>query len=306
MKEKDLIKALKGLRSCRPDPVWQERARVELLAYFQEKYPARREARSFYFSVFAKPALVTLVLLFVFYLTGFILVSAAKGSLPGEPLYPVKRLSEKVKISLTFNKQEKTVLRAEILSARISEAKILAEKINKEDDQQKVAPKLVAAAREIHREIKILKKEIASQVAPAPIDVTLDEGSLPIRDGREVAKVLQSSDLQKTLEQTKALLREKDLVTALAKTDEAEKHLTETKPIDSSIANAESTGSGEERPTTPLDEQKSPLEQQKQDSPVGSASSAPVKQNLKPEPISPDFKIELEREEPMKINPIRE
>ncbi len=296
MRDKEIIRGLKELKkTIKPDSAWQAKSQAYLLAYFQEKFPAPLQERRRFFVL--KTAFTSLLVLVILLLAGFSTPYAAKHSLPGESLYPVKRFSEKVKISLTFNQQEKTILRAELLSTRFTEAKVLAGKINKEDGQ-KITPKLVVAAQEMHREIKSLKREIAAQVTQPLVDVTFDEGSLPIQDGREVAKIVLSPELEKTLKQTETLLKEKNLVAALAKTTEAEKYLTE--PTDALITTPEILESEEEKAPTQTESPRLPL---KQTAPTESVTES-VKQIL--EKKLEDFKIEPVREEPMKVDPIRE
>jgi len=305
MEMNDLIRKY---RCIKPDKKWVEENRAHLLVYFQEEFSVPSQIRGRFF-VF-KPVFISLLVLVVVFLTSFGTLLAAENSLPGDRLYPVKRFAEKVKISLAFNREEKTVLRAEILNTRFKEAKILAEKINQEDGT-KIAPKLVKMTKEMHQEIKNLKKEIAAQVTSpsTPIDITFDEGSLPIQDGREVVKIIQSPDLEKTLEQTKALLKEKDLVSALAKTNEVEKYLTKSDSATSSHSESETVVSEEKslnqtelpRNQIPSLEKESLLKQV----PLTDSFSQPVQQIL--EPNSDDFQIAPQREEPVKIEePIKE
>lgn len=286
--------------SIKPDPVWRQKSQTELLAYFSEKFPVQKKEFGLYY--FFKPTLATLLVLAVLLLGSFGTLQAAKKSLPGDLLYPVKRFSEKIQLSLVSNRTEKAVLRAEILTTRLTEAKVLAEKF-KTKNEEKIAPRLVKAAQEMHREIKVLQKEIASQVQKEKIDVTIDEGSLPIQDGRQVVKAILSEELEQVLKQTKALLKEKNLATALAKTAEAEKQFVETKPNLPEDTSGKSEASKEseilEKPvleTTPL-KPKQVLQDK-------SATTMSKEQVLEPE--SADFKIIPEREESIKIDLIRE
>ncbi|MDD3101604.1 MAG: DUF5667 domain-containing protein [Patescibacteria group bacterium] len=162
-----------------------------------------------------------LVLLFIF-ITGFGTVFAAKNTIPGDLLYPVKRASEKVRMALILDKSQKTVLKAEILANRLSEARTIADKIEKGATATPELNKLVA---NFNSDLKILKNEISAQnpVSDNVENLIADEGALPIEDGQEIFKVLQSDDLKKLLEETKNSLQENNLVTALEKINNAEK-----------------------------------------------------------------------------------
>ena len=216
MELKDLIKEY---RSIKPDPVGEARSRQMLLNHFRETFP--KKTVSYY--LYLKPALVSL-LVFVFLASSVGTIYAAKSSVPGNLLYPVKRLVEKTKIVFAFNHSQKTVLRAEILTERLSEAKILAKRVEGGDKNSEV--ELNKMTEDFHNELKVLKDEIASQVSeniPTDENILFDEGSLPIQDNRQVYTVLQSEDLKKLLEETRNSLKENNLVTALEKTIKAEK-----------------------------------------------------------------------------------
>ncbi|MBI3286512.1 MAG: hypothetical protein HYZ68_00540 [Chloroflexi bacterium] len=65
----------------------------------------------------------TVVLLTLLLSVGAVLASA--GSLPGEPLYPLKRFGEQVRIVLTFNPSSRAELEATFARARLEEIRIL-------------------------------------------------------------------------------------------------------------------------------------------------------------------------------------
>lgn len=306
MELQDLIRQYKAIK---PDPLWAKENKANLMAYHQQLFPSRAKGLDFYY-LKLKPVLATFVILGVI-LTGSVgTIYAAKNSLPGQPLYLVKRLTEKVRLVAAFNKTDKNILRAELLNNRVKEAKVLALRLKEISDSDikavETEKNLVSIAKDIKSEINVLQKEIVSQ-APAELvpDVTFDEGSLPIQDGKQVAEIILSEDLKKSLEETKELLAKKDLSTALTKTIEASKKLTvteatstpemiESAPIESEIINSAPT---ESVPTTPV----APKTILKKN--PGSIGSLPIKKIQQPEE---DFKIIPIREGEISTGLIRE
>ncbi|MDD5625696.1 MAG: DUF5667 domain-containing protein [Patescibacteria group bacterium] len=200
----------------KPSRTMEEESKKMLLSYYKETFPGQNQV--FYF----KPAAVSVLVLLFIFITGFGTVFAAKNTIPGDLLYSVKRASEKVRMALILDKSQKTVLKAEILANRLSEARTLADKI---ENGQAATPELNKLVANFNSDLKILKNEISAQnpVGDNVEELIADEGALPIEDGQEIFKMIQSDDLKKLLEETKNSLEENNLVTALEKINNAEK-----------------------------------------------------------------------------------
>lgn len=206
-----------------------------MLTRFDQSFPAAR-GFSFYFTVSLpnryltslKPAVATLIIFGLLLTTSVGTIFASQNTLPGQKLYTVKRLTENIRLIFAFDKTEKNVLRAELLSTRVEEAKVLARRVQAAPDP-KTEQSLATAVKDIKNGVDILQKEILSQSsAPEPVkfDITADEGSLPVQDGKKMAQMILSEGLRKTLEETKDSLAKKDLTSALAKTIEVNEKLT--------------------------------------------------------------------------------
>jgi len=274
-----LRQGLKQLRNIQPDPLWQEQTQKRLLVQLEEIFPVKPSfgynLLNWTFIRTLKPVAISLLVLIFVSLSGAGVISAAKNSLPGQTLYPVKRLVEKAKIYLTFNQSGKAVLRAELLSARLEEVKMLTEKSKLTKDESR----LVAASKDFHQALNNLKEELIAQSE----DVTFDQGSLPIQDERKVISLTQSEDLKKILEETKEFLAKKDLKAALEKTFEAER-LT-------------SQPAGSTTSTELIQPKVSPQPILKNtDGSLGKIRA----------PKSTDFKIDLQKDSPVKTDLIRE
>ena len=158
MEDKDLIFELKRLNQIKPDKEWVVLTKKRILGEAKPSLPY----------LFFKPAyaFLTLALILLISLPVF-----AQFSLPGHPLYPIKKITERAK-SYFVPEKEKPAYQLELVQKRLEELKILAEKNE--------TTKLPSAFKEV--------KETASQatknlVKSKPIDPKVLEKSV------EVAKI---------------------------------------------------------------------------------------------------------------------
>jgi len=158
MEDKDLIFELKRLNQIKPDKEWVVLTKKRILGEAKPSLPY----------LFLKPAyaFLTLALILLISLPVF-----AQFSLPGHPLYPIKKITERAK-SYFVPEKEKPAYQLELVQKRLEELKILAEKNE--------TTKLPSAFKEV--------KETASQatknlVKSKPIDPKALEKSV------EVAKI---------------------------------------------------------------------------------------------------------------------
>lgn len=232
MNIKNLIKQYKSIK---PDASWEHDSYETLLRYFQNTFPKKSIFNLNFYTFIIRPVAVSLLAL-IFILSGsFGAVMMAKNSLPGEWLYPVKRVGERVRMIVALNQAQKTVLRAEILTNRVSETKVLAKKAEAGDKESE--QKLNDLAKSFVSELEIFKKELSEQIpkkqiTPFPDSDLLktdlaDQGSLPIQDGQQIFSVLPTEDLEKILTETKSLLAEKNLSLALTRAQEMTKIVQE-------------------------------------------------------------------------------
>ncbi|MFA5051164.1 MAG: DUF5667 domain-containing protein [Patescibacteria group bacterium] len=286
MELKDLIQ---NYNVIKPSRTMAKESKKMLLSYYKETFPSQNQV--FYF----KPAAVSVLVLLFIFITGFGTVFASKNTIPGDLLYSVKRASEKVRMALILDKSQKTVLKAEILANRLSEARTLADKIEKGEISTPELNKLVA---NFNSDLKILKNEISAQnpVSDKVEDLIADEGALPIEDGQEIFKVIQSDDLKKLLEETKNLLEENNLVTALEKISNAEK-ITQN--------SSQNNITSDQTTSTPS---QIPVEQKINTAPIiknaGGSLGSLNKTSVKKSEQKTDFKIDVERTGKFKVTPM--
>lgn len=114
----------KSAASIQPHPEFKARARYQFRAALQEM--AEKKSRPFFqwLPQWATAVIVFLVLL----LAGGSTMVAAQGSMPDEPLYPVKLASEQVRLALTFSDVGKAELYASLADKRVAEIVRMADK----------------------------------------------------------------------------------------------------------------------------------------------------------------------------------
>lgn len=225
--------------------------------YVKQTNSSPVENKSFQFNLFLKPVAVSLLVLFFIAGTGLGTIALSKKSLPGSPLYPVKKLVEKSQLFLAFNYSKKAVLKAEILNNRFSEFKILADQL-REGKNGKSSEELDLLAQNFAENLEALKKEVKSripepsqdvetpgevgllavdpeqgseeegEVTPFPEEDLLAEqpadnnGDLPVQDDREIFKVIPDQDMEKLLAETKELLAQENMALAFANLEKIE------------------------------------------------------------------------------------
>ena len=214
-------------QSIKPSSLWKEETKSMLLGVMEEKftpaYSSNKEKQVFSFTpVFA---LAVLLVVAVFSFT-FV---QAKNTIPGEPLYAVKRFGEKTRFLLTPADKE-PVLRAEILAKRVSEAQKIAEK-----PQSSPSPKsLETLNRDFQKELVALKQDLAQKTEKTKekeiaqnkseveevVSPIAEEFTLPIKG--ELLTFYSSPDLIKIIEETKELISANNFEAALEKTKEIE------------------------------------------------------------------------------------
>lgn len=183
-----LTKKIKNLEEIfAPEKEWLEKSRKDLLFYLKNNYPAKKESLAlktkplnpkflanqfqqffgFLFSFY--PRTISLVIaIFCLLISGGGMVLASVNSLPGDALYPVKIVGEKVDLALhSFSPKAKTDIRLKILEKRFKETQILSEKIahSSENQPKKVALQnlLDSLSEETNKLNQVIQKEGVSQ-----------------------------------------------------------------------------------------------------------------------------------------------
>jgi len=328
MKLKDLTRQYNSIKL---DSASEEEIRGRVFDYFRQSLP--EESNITYHYWILRPAMTVLAVFLFIFCAGFGTVAMAKNSLPGDFLYPVKKISEKSQMFFAFRASQKVVLRAEILNNRLSEVRVLVQKAEMGDEES--ASELDVLAENFTQELEVLKQEIGEQV-PAEtghfstkdlLDTeSLDQGSLPIQDHRQIFAVLPSEDIEKLLTETRELLAENNMALALVRIQEVEKSLRQAQDgelVESLVQNQESGKTETEvmgteaTPSEPTQKLPVPAGQPVIKEPVGPSNipETPQPQSSKVQlPLGStgnvssqgDFKVKIEKESPAQTGMIRE
>lgn len=175
--EKELIAKIRELREIKPRKEWVFLTKNRILG--EEKLESSRFFRigEFFSGLFVQPRLIyaSLTLLFIIFgLFGF-----AQNSLPGDLLYPIKKITEKSQ-AVFVSKEELPKLQLELANKRLEELN----KIAQTNDVKKLAPAITEFQENVDRAVKSLVKS-------KKIDKELVEKTAMIEKTREeVEKVL--------------------------------------------------------------------------------------------------------------------
>jgi hypothetical protein len=131
--------ATKKATAVQPSPEFRERARQQFYAALRQM-PAQKKRAGFSWGGQPRWATVVAVVLAILLVSSGT-VAAASGSMPDQPLYPVKRASEQARLALTFSSLHKAELYARLADRRVLEIVYLASK-NKPEQVQRTAQSL--------------------------------------------------------------------------------------------------------------------------------------------------------------------
>jgi len=207
------VKKIKNLESVgRPRESWVLSNRNILMSQIN---PGARQnetpATNYYFQYFSqtfnqmvlRPALVALLVVGV-YFSYTATVMTAKASLPGEALYPLKILTERMQIAAAIGDEAKVKLKMDFVSRRGDELQQLVRIV--EDDQSKIE-KISQTVKNITQEVNDVKKQLdsiitdssaASAISTAKV---IDEKTLKVEKDIVDAHAVLTTEVKKEVAQ---------------------------------------------------------------------------------------------------------
>lgn len=142
MTDRQIIAKIKQLKEIRPSNIWKEALRKELIFKAKKAFPKEREAGFFIFkkirlfklqngynwkgltgiksNLLSRFVAVNIILIIILGF-GIITIQAAKDSIPGDILYPVKIATEKAELLLVKNRGNKVKLETGLAARRLDE-----------------------------------------------------------------------------------------------------------------------------------------------------------------------------------------
>jgi len=166
MTEKELIGKIRELRQIKPRKDWVVLTKTQILG--QEETP------KFELFPFFRPAYAGLF--FLLLLVG--LIEFSQAALPGDPLYSLKRITEKAQ-AVFVSKEERPNLNFELANKRLEELNQIAQK----NEVKKLAPAIT--------EFQVNVSEVAKNLARARVDKEMVAQTVKLKKTKEeVEKVL--------------------------------------------------------------------------------------------------------------------
>lgn len=181
MNNNAIISKIKELKEIKPSQEW--------LFSFREQLADQAEIRqkAGFFNIFEafsfqfKPAYAALGVLMVILGGPVALAKMAKSSLPGDILFPIKLVSEKIQLKITTNSAKKSQLEAEIFSERVKELSFVLSNPIVGGDQSRVE----TAANEVQKQLVSAKAQL--NIA----DKNVDTVAVARTVGKQAAKAQQ-------------------------------------------------------------------------------------------------------------------
>lgn len=191
--KQDLIRKIKQLKDIQPSQEWLNSTRHNLTVRvdFDQKADSKAGIGLFYWLRQGQSVALTVCLLLIFFLGPWLVVKASQASLPGEFLYPIKRMTEDFQASIA-SKNNKAQLQAEFASRRLDELTKITEDSFTPDEKTQRAKQVVddlknnLAGVSVHlgdiskeKAIAVAKK---AQTIKKNLDKTKEEAPLDVQD----------------------------------------------------------------------------------------------------------------------------
>jgi hypothetical protein len=208
MEEKELITKLRELRQIKPSQDWAVLLKNRILDRGQEKVQHENPATiilSIFRMIFTKPAYAGLAAFFVF--AGlFGTFAFAQKSLPGDALYLMKKITERVQ-SAFVSEEELPMVQLELTNKRLEELAQVA--------QENRVKNLPSAINETRTSIAEANKNLARASSPAEVKKIVDEIEEKAETISQVLGVAFGETELEELKQSSDKLYAEDLISVL-------------------------------------------------------------------------------------------
>lgn len=186
---KTILKEFEELRSIRSNDSWKQETKQQLLSELD--FSGSKKTNSFFSLVTLyfqesvkrlslKPVGALILIAGVIIGPGIATVSAARSSLPGDTLYPLKRSLENVELSFAFSEKKRAEIEITQVANRLAELnRITQEQVPSPERKQK----LVLAVEEVKKGTETVKKRLESNKQ--------EKNSDKAEEAIEIAKIIE-------------------------------------------------------------------------------------------------------------------
>jgi len=258
MKKDAVTNKIRLFKAIKPNPDWLESQRRNLLLHIKSDEETQKSWSLSGFFAFRpqlalKPVMATLLVLGFIFGGGFLTISAAKDSVPGDFLFPVKITLENVQLKLS---SQKAALQVEFVSHRAEELNQIVEEpidlMEKKDKAVKAAGELkdqLAASQNHFKEVEQSEPEQAAKIARQVVEKNTQSEQV-LRKTKQ--KLVEEFDQQESEEIAGVIEIIDESLAVLAKTNDQQAEQGETDVTSESGQPSEVEGSVIIQPTTPL------------------------------------------------------
>lgn len=251
MTDKELINKIKGLKEIQPSNNWLSLTRQNLISQFKEE---NKSSFSFisWFNWF-KPiefqtAALSICLILIFTAGPWLTIKASEGSLPGETLYSIKKITEELRSKVT-SEESRSQLQVEFASRRLEELVKISEDSFTEEEKAEKSKELVDSLKENLTEATNYLGKISKEEA-----VVVAKRTKKIKEDLDRTKKEASADIQGDLAEAAEAVAEIDnqvLAVLTDQTEQSEENATTT-PDQETIIFLEETETGVMTTTNPV------------------------------------------------------
>jgi len=203
MTDEQIIEKLEQLECIKPNADWAVLTEQRILASLPEGMaaePVKRPLSWISFNLFAKPAFSLAVSVFAFVsITASASFAVAQNALPGDLLYPLKKVSQNVKM-VFVPEQEKAIAQLELAAARFDDLSKIT--LQEKNQGQKLAASIVEAQKTLAVASKALKEassedkqRIARQVVGQLESLKIQQEAIEQTIKTDIVNDVQKSDL---------------------------------------------------------------------------------------------------------------
>ncbi len=226
---KNIIQNLKKIKSLesvgKPDALWlAENRRILMMQINPQNKKTEYNVYQYYYEFvlsslrqqILRPALMAMLVVGAYF--GYTAtIMSAKASLPGETLYPIKVLTEKVQLATTVSDESKVKLKMTFVSRRGDELQQLAKKtINEPQNKEKNTEAIASTVKKITEEVKEVQKHLDKIEKASSVSDIIDTAKVVDEKSLKVEKDIINANISLDNEVKKDVA--KDVKEAIAET----------------------------------------------------------------------------------------